>query len=111
MLKKVAAIKTFTVGSASFNVDTQDLKALPDRVMKARNSPKWKNAAYRMNISMNIQIMEWAYDICKIQKQDNITLNEFLKNTYYMAQKKGRVPGKFGTQGERVRFGPFIKLS
>jgi hypothetical protein len=114
MKSKTNSIKEFSVPmpkrvggiAAKFDVNTQDLNDFVDRVMIARNNPKWKtNAKYRMNITMNVQIMEWAYDICQIESKGTAKLNNFLKDTYYMSQKKGGVPGK------DVMFGPFVKLS
>ena len=89
-------------------VDQNDLNEFTSRIMVARNNPKWKNSKYRMNITMNVQIMEWAADICKIRGTSpagSRALNKFLKETYLMAQKKGTVPGR------NVMFGPFVKLS
>jgi hypothetical protein len=114
MKSKTNSIKEFSVPmpkrvggiAAKFDVNTQDLNDFVDRVMIARNNPKWKtNAKYRMNITMNVQIMEWAYDICQIESKGTAKLNNFLNDTYYMSQKKGKVPGK------DVMFGPFVKLS
>ncbi len=59
----------------------------------------------RKNVTMGIQILNWAWVLStiKVDKGDRVFTN-FIKSTYYYAQKKGKVTGS-------ARFGPFGKLS
>ena len=115
MNKKVKAIRDFNVAvpgaqpaAKGFKSGNQtNLNNFVARVLQARTSPKWKEGStYVNNISMNIQIMEWASILCTIRgktKAGEQQLNNFIMDTYYYAQKKGSVLG--------TRFGPFGKLS
>jgi hypothetical protein len=78
-----------------------------DHICAAKESNGWDSNKdnIRKNVTMGIQILNWAWVLStiKVDKGDRVFAN-FIKSTYYYAQKKGKVTGS-------ARFGPFGKLS
>ena len=81
-------------------------------IVQARNSNAWKNdmTKYRMNIVNGCQLMDWyyllsrIYDLSKASKEyptKKAVFDDFIEDTYYLAQKRG---------SKIKRFGPFGKL-
>ena len=78
-----------------------------DHICAAKASNGWDSNKddIRKNVTMGIQILNWAWVLStiKVDKGEKVFTN-FIKSTYYYAQKKGKIT-------DSARFGPFGKLS
>ena len=118
MENKIKQIKTFTVAvggmsGTGLTIKKSELSKFVAHIIEARMATKkkgkniiskWeKDSDYIKNITMGIQMMEWAAILSRMHTTDPLKFNNFIQETYYLAQKKGEVSGS--------RFGPFTKLS
>ena len=59
--------------------------------MKAKQNAGWDSNKddIRINVTMGIQILNWAWVLASIKKKSDTVFNKFIQDTYYFAQKKG----------------------